>query len=74
MADKSQGGAAVNADTPGMPYYEKSRQHLKELLQKRKTLERQLVSYEILVEKRGQPMDEISATGVKYWTPEENQY
>lgn len=42
MADKLQAGA--NADTPGMPYYEKSRQTLKELLQKRKTLERQLVS------------------------------
>ncbi|KAL1902781.1 hypothetical protein Sste5346_000691 [Sporothrix stenoceras] len=41
MADKLQAGG-VNADTPGMPYYEKSRQTLKELLQKRKTLERQL--------------------------------
>ena len=37
MADKP------NPDAPGMPYYEKSRQHLKELLQKRKNLERQLV-------------------------------
>lgn len=29
-------------NAPGVPYYEKSRQHLKELLQKRKSLERQL--------------------------------
>ncbi|CAK7266552.1 hypothetical protein SEPCBS57363_002147 [Sporothrix epigloea] len=46
MADKPQAGVAINADTPGIPYYDKSRQHLKELLQKRKTLERQLHSRE----------------------------
>ncbi|KIH86994.1 hypothetical protein SPBR_08676 [Sporothrix brasiliensis 5110] len=42
MADKVQVAGGANTDTPGMPYYEKSRQHLKELLQKRKVLERQL--------------------------------
>ncbi|CAK7240928.1 MAG: hypothetical protein STHCBS139747_002385 [Sporothrix thermara] len=63
MADKSQGGAAVNADTPGMPYYEKSRQHLKELLQKRKTLERQLHAREETIAQKETEYLENTANG-----------
>jgi chromatin modification-related protein EAF6 len=35
-------GAATNRDVPGQPYYEKTRQHLKELLHKRRMLARSL--------------------------------
>ncbi|EFX03014.1 oligopeptidase family protein [Grosmannia clavigera kw1407] len=42
MADKPHNTTGVVADVPGLPYYEKSRQHLKELLQRRRQLERQL--------------------------------
>ncbi|CAK7219998.1 hypothetical protein SCUCBS95973_004007 [Sporothrix curviconia] len=63
MADKSQGGAAVGADTPGMPYYEKSRQHLKELLQNRKTLERQLHTREETIAQKESEYLENTASG-----------
>lgn len=46
MADKQQATNGIAADVPGLPYYEKSRQHLKELLLKRRQLERQLHSRE----------------------------
>ncbi|KAI8632040.1 NuA4-domain-containing protein [Xylariaceae sp. FL1651] len=39
-------GAGVNGDQPGMAHYEKQRQYLKELLQNRKTIERQLIAQE----------------------------
>jgi hypothetical protein len=39
----SSGGA--NGDQPGLAHYEKQRQYLKELIQNRKLIERQLVSY-----------------------------
>jgi chromatin modification-related protein EAF6 len=39
----SSGGGA-NGDQPGFAHYEKQRQSLKELLQNRKIIERQLVS------------------------------
>ncbi|CAK7232495.1 hypothetical protein SBRCBS47491_008290 [Sporothrix bragantina] len=63
MADKPQGGGALNADTPGMPYYEKSRQHLKELLQKRKTLERQLHTREETIAQKETEYLENTANG-----------
>ncbi|KAI3329271.1 NuA4-domain-containing protein [Xylariaceae sp. AK1471] len=43
-ATSSSGGA--NGDQPGFAHYEKQRQYLKELLQNRKVIERQLVAQE----------------------------
>ncbi|KAI1365660.1 histone acetyltransferase subunit NuA4-domain-containing protein [Xylaria arbuscula] len=39
-------GAGANGDQPGIAHYEKQRQYLKELLQNRKLIERQLVAQE----------------------------
>ncbi|KAI1430096.1 histone acetyltransferase subunit NuA4-domain-containing protein [Xylaria sp. FL1777] len=39
-------GAGANGDQPGVAHYEKQRQYLKELLQNRKLIERQLVAQE----------------------------
>ncbi|CAK7275190.1 hypothetical protein SEPCBS119000_006569 [Sporothrix epigloea] len=63
MADKPQGGVAINADTPGIPYYDKSRQHLKELIQKRKTLERQLHAREEAIAQKETEYLENTANG-----------
>ncbi len=53
MAENAQPAGAGAGDTSGVPYYEKSRQQLKELLQKRRNLERQLVgSPPLLVRRR----------------------
>ena len=38
-------GAGANGDQPGIAHYEKQRQYLKELLQNRKLIERQLVGF-----------------------------
>ncbi len=43
MSENAQPANGGSADAPGIPFYEKSRQQLKELLQKRRQLERQLV-------------------------------
>jgi len=43
MAENAPPAGGTSGDAPGLPYYEKSRQHLKELLAKRRNLERQLV-------------------------------
>jgi len=48
MAENAPHAGAASGDAPGLPYYEKSRQHLKELLVKRRTLERQLVSLAVV--------------------------
>lgn len=44
--------AGANGDVPGQPFYEKTRQHLKELLHKRRILERSLAAQEDAIYKK----------------------
>ncbi|RFU32002.1 hypothetical protein B7463_g4301, partial [Scytalidium lignicola] len=44
--------ASANGDVPGQPFYEKTRQHLKELLHKRRLLERSLTAQEEAIYKK----------------------
>lgn len=43
MAENVAPHPTTNGDAPGLPFYEKSRQQLKELLNKKRQLERTLV-------------------------------
>ncbi|KAI1262939.1 NuA4-domain-containing protein [Xylariaceae sp. FL1019] len=52
MAENVQPGAGAGAgagDQPGLAHYEKQRQYLKELIQSRKSIERQLVAQEATI-------------------------
>ena len=44
--------AGANGDVPGQPFYDKTRQHLKDLLQKKHRLERNLAAQEELIYKK----------------------
>jgi chromatin modification-related protein EAF6 len=44
--------AGANGDVPGQPFYDKSRQHLKDLLAKKRILERNLATQEDLIYKK----------------------
>jgi hypothetical protein len=44
MGEDAKPPPASAPDAPGVPYYEKSKQQLKELLKKRKILDQRLVS------------------------------
>ncbi|KAI3342601.1 NuA4-domain-containing protein [Ustulina deusta] len=46
MLLSTSSGAGANGDQPGFAHYDKQRQYLKELLQNRKLIERQLVAQE----------------------------